>query len=146
MSTFEQVSSQFLAFGKTQADAALKAQSLTLAGLERIADIELQAFESQVNATVEFLNSLGEIRDFESARTLWPRGFALVKQSAEKAYATNLEVFDVAVKTNEALGTLAKEKIEATNEALAQQVSAVKGQFEKSSEELVKRVKKAVAK
>lgn len=123
---FEQMNSQALALGKTYSDTALKAQSLALAGFERIADLNIKAFESRLNATVEFWSQAAEVRDLEAAKTFFPKGAQLVKDSAEKLYSTSQEVVNVTVKTNEALGSLIKGSFEATNESLVQQAAVVK--------------------
>ncbi len=123
---YEQFNSQVLALGKNFADATVKAQSLALAGFERIADLQLKAVESQVHASTAFWSEASEIRDFESAKAIWPKGVQLAKESAEKLYSTNQDVLGITLKTNEALGNLLKGSLEATNETVATQVSAVK--------------------
>jgi phasin family protein len=123
---YEQFNSQILALGKSFADATVKAQGLTLAGFERIADLQLKAVENHVNASTAFWSEASEVRDFEGAKAIWPKGVQLAKESAEKIYSTNQEVFGVTLKTNEALGNLIKGSFEATNETVARQVNAVK--------------------
>lgn len=123
---FEQMNSQALALGKSYSDTALKAQSLALAGFERIADLNLKAFESRLNATVEFWSQAAEVRDLEAAKTFFPKGVQLAKDTAEKMYSTSQEVVNVTVKTNEALGSLLKGSFEATNDSLTQQAAVVK--------------------
>lgn len=123
---YEQFNSQFLALGKSFADASVKAQSLALAGFERIADLQLKAVENHVNASSAFWSEASEVRDLEGAKAIWPKGVQLAKDSAEKLYSTNQEVLGVTLKTNEALGNLLKGSFEATNETVARQVNAVK--------------------
>jgi len=123
---YEQFNSQFLTLGKTFAEAAVKAQSLTLESFERIAELQLKALENRVNATNEFWSEAAEIRDFDGAKAIWPKGVKLAKESAEKMYSTSQEVFGVTLKTNEAIGNLIKGSLEATNETVVKQVGAVK--------------------
>lgn len=123
---YEQINSQFLSLGKTFADAAVKAQGVALAGFEKIADVQLKAVEKQVNASSAFWSEASEIRDFDGAKAIWPKGVALAKESAEKLYNTNQEVLGITLKTNEALGNLIKGSFEATNETVTKQVNAVK--------------------
>lgn len=123
---YEQFNSQFLSLGKNFADAAVKAQGVALAGFEKIADLQLKAVEKQVNASNAFWSEASEVRDFEGAKAIWPKGVQLVKESAEKLYNTNQEVLGVTLKTNETLGNLIKGSFEATNETVTKQVNAVK--------------------
>ena len=67
-----------------------------------------------------------EVRDFDGAKAIWPKGIQLAKESAEKLYSTNQEVLGLTLKTNEALGNLIKGSFEATNETVTKQVNAVK--------------------
>ena len=123
---YEQINSQFLSLGKTFADAAVKAQGVALAGFEKIADVQLKAVEKQVNASSAFWSEASEIRDFDGAKAIWPKGVALAKESAEKLYNTNQELLGITLKTNEALGNLIKGSFEATNETVTKQVNAAK--------------------
>jgi hypothetical protein len=123
---YEQINSQFLSLGKNFADAAVKAQSVALASFEKIADLQLKAVENQVNASSAFLSEASEVRDFDGAKAIWPKGIQLAKESAEKLYSTNQEVLGLTLKTNEALGDLIKGSLEATNETVTKQVNAVK--------------------
>ncbi|MEZ5519989.1 MAG: phasin family protein [Dokdonella sp.] len=123
---YEQMNSQFLSLGKNFADAAVKAQSVALASFEKIADLQLKAVENHVNASSAFLSEASEVRDFDGAKAIWPKGIQLAKESAEKLYSTNQEVLGLTLKTNEALGNLIKGSFEATNETVTKQVNAVK--------------------
>lgn len=123
---YEQMNSQFLSLGKNFADAAAKAQSLAMANFENIAGLQMKAVENQVNASSAFWAEASEVRDFEGAKAIWPKGIQLAKESAEKLYATNQEVIGLTMKSNEELGNLIKGSFEATNEAVTKQVNSVK--------------------
>src|SRR5690606_813407 len=123
---YEQMNSQFLSLGKNFADAAVKAQSVALAGFESIAGLQLKSVENHVNASTAFWAEASEVRAFEAAKAIWPKGIQLAKESAEKLYATNQEVVGLTLKTNEQLGNLIKGSFEATNEAVTKQVNSVK--------------------
>jgi phasin family protein len=123
---YEQINTQALAFSKTLADTAFKANSLAVEGFERITSLQLKALENRIAATVEFWSEAAEVRDFDGLKTIWPKGVNLVKETTEKMYANGQEVFSVAVKTSEALGQLAKGSIESANDSFNKQVSAVK--------------------
>ena len=123
---FEQINNPSLALGKGYADTFVKAQGLALAGLERITELNLKAFEAQVKASVDFWSEAAEVRDFEGVKAIWPKGVQLAKESAEKLYANGQEVAGVSGKTSEALGTLAKGSFENTSETITKQVNAAK--------------------
>lgn len=123
---YEQLNTQFLAFGKSFADNAFKAQSLAAEGFERITDLQLKALENRVNATVEFWSEAAEVRDFDALKAFWPKSVNLVKETTEKLYANGQEVFGVSLKTAEALGQLAKGNLEIASENFNKQVNNVK--------------------
>jgi len=123
---YEQINTQILAMSKSFADNAFKAHSVAVEGLERIADLQLKALEKNVSATVEFWSQASEVRDFDALKSFWPKGVNLVKETTEKLYANNQEVFGVTLKTSEALGQLAKGSFEVANDNFTKQVNAVK--------------------
>lgn len=123
---YEQMNSQFLSLGKNFADVAAKVQSVAMSGFESIAGLQMKAVENHVSASNAFWAEASEVRDFEAAKAIWPKGIQLAKESAEKMYATNQEVLGLTLKTNEQLGNLIKGSFEATNEAVAKQVNSVK--------------------
>jgi phasin family protein len=123
---FEQINNPSLALGKGYADTFVKAQGLTLAGLERITELNLKAFEASVKASVDFWSEAAEVRDFEGVKAIWPKGVQLAKESAEKLYANGQEVAGVSAKTSEAIGSLAKGSFESTSETITRQVNATK--------------------
>ena len=123
---FEQINSQSLVLGKSYADAFVKAQSLALAGFERITELNLKTFEERVKASVDFWSEAAEVRDLEGVKAIWPKGVQLAKESAEKLYANGQEVFGVSLKTSEAIGSLAKGSFEDTSETISKQVNAAK--------------------
>ena len=123
---YEQINTQALAFSKTFADTAFKANSLYVEGFERITNLQLKALENRVAAAVEFWSEAAEVRDFDGLKTIFPKGVSLAKETTEKLYANGQEVFSLAVKTSEALGQLAKGSIESANESFTKQVNVVK--------------------
>ena len=101
-----------------------------LAAIE-VTNLNLKALESNVAATVDFLSEAAEVRDFDSLKTIFPKGVNLVKDSAEKFYANGQEVFGVTVKTGEALSQIAKGSLEVANDSFKKQVSAAQADFTK---------------
>ena len=123
---YEQINTQVLAMSKSFADNAFKAHSLAIEGFERITYLQLKAFENSATATANFWSEPAEVRDFDAMKAFWPKGVNLVKETTEKLYANNQEVFGVTLKTTEALGQLAKGSFEVANDNFTKQVNAVK--------------------
>jgi hypothetical protein len=123
---YEQLNSQALAFGKSVADSAVKANHLTIESLERIARLQFKAIEGRLAATDAFLAEAIDVRDAEGMKAIWPKGFNLVKEATEKLYAGNQAVFDILLETGEALGQLARRNIEDASETFGRQTSPTK--------------------
>ena len=121
---YEQINTQALAFSKSFADTAFKANSLYVEGFERITNLQLKALENRVAAAVEFWSEAAEVRDFDGVKAIWPKSVNLVKETTEKLYANGQEVLNVAVKTGEAIGQLTKGSIETANDAFTKQTVA----------------------
>ena len=125
---FEQFNSQFVNATKQFADSALKANSLALQNFERAVGVQLKTFESGVTATVAFFGEAAEVRDLEGAKTIWPKGVALVKASSEQFYNAGQEVFGQTLKTSEAIGQLYKSQFDAANDGIVKTAAkAAKG-------------------
>jgi phasin family protein len=127
----EYFNTQALALSKSFADAAFKAHTLAVEGLERVTNLNLKTLETSVAATVDFLSEAAEVRDFDGLKTIFPKGVSLVKDSAEKLYANSQEVFGVTVKTSEALSQIAKGSFESANDSFKNQVNEVATDFSK---------------
>ena len=123
---YEQINTQALALSKSLSDTAFKANSLAVEGFERITNLQLKALENRVAAAVEFWSEAAEVRDFDGMKSIWPKSVNLVKETTEKLYANGQEVLNVAVKTGEAIGQLAKGSIENANETFTKQVNVAK--------------------
>ena len=115
---FENFNQPVINLGKQFADSAMKAQQLALANFEQVANLQLKALETRVNATFEFLGEAAEVRDFDGVKSIWPKGIALVKESGEQLFATNQEALGHTVKTSEAISQLIKAQVETANDSM----------------------------
>lgn len=115
---YEQASNQFLALSKQAAETFLKANAIAVDGFEKLVDIQLKTIEDRVKVASDLLGQAAEVRDLDAVRASWPKSVSLVKESAEKFYATTQEVSGVLVKTGEAYGALLKGTFEAANESV----------------------------
>lgn len=121
---YEQASSQFLALSKQAAETFIKANAIAVEGFEKLIDIQLKTIEDRVKVATDMLGQAGEVRDFEGARAAFPKTVNVVKDSAEKFYATSQEVTGVLVKTGEAFGQLFKGTVEAANDSVVKAKAA----------------------
>ena len=122
----QQLNTQIFAYTKQLADSAFKAQSLAFKGLEKVAELQLAAFEKHAQAATAFFSDVFETRDADGLRTLWEKGANLSRQNAERAVAVTQEIFAVTQKTAESLNALVQEQQQAANDAVAPVAAAVK--------------------
>ena len=126
-----QINEQFSTFTHQFAAAAARANRLALENAETIFGVQLRAFEKNIDATTAYFTELAEIRDVEAYKTVLPKGLQIAKDNAERAAAANQEVIGLTLKTNEALGQLAKSQFEAASETaqatVAKATKAAKG-------------------
>lgn len=110
---YEQIDTkQFIAYGKQFSDAAFKAHGLAIAGFERAVDVQLKTLENRFNAAVDFWTGASEVRDLESAKTLFPKSVQIARDNAETLYAASQELVGITVKTTEAIGDVVRGQYE----------------------------------
>ena len=123
---YEQASNQFLGLSKQAAETFIKANAIAVEGFEKLIDIQLKTIEDRVKVATDLMGQAGEVKDFDAARASFPKSVNLVKDSAEKFYATSQEVTGVLVKTGEAFGQLFKGTVEAANDSVVKVAKAAK--------------------
>lgn len=121
---YEQASNQFLALSKQAAETFIKANAIAVEGFEKLIDIQLKTIEDRVKVATDLIGQAGEVRDLDGARAAFPKSVSLVKDSAEKFYATSQEVAGVLTKTGEAFGQLFKGTVEAANDTVVKAKAA----------------------
>ena len=93
--------------------------------------MQLKAFEKNIDATTAYFTELAEVRDVEAYKTVFPKGLQIAKDNAERVAAASQEVIGLTLKTNEAIGQLAKSQFEAVSETaqatVAKATKAAKG-------------------
>ncbi|MEF9978459.1 MAG: phasin family protein [Thermomonas sp.] len=111
---FSKATSQF-------ADVAANANRLALDNAQKAFGLQLATFEENTSAAFAFWNELIEVRDVEGFKTVLPKGAQVARAATERSFGTAQEVFANTVKTNEAIGSLAKGQFEkATAQATAE--------------------------
>ena len=126
-----QMNEQFTTFTHQFAAAAARANRLALENAETIFGVQLKAFEKNIDATTAYFTELAEVRDVEAYKTVFPKGLQIAKDNAERVAAASQEVIGLTLKTNEAIGQLAKSQFEAASETaqatVAKATKAAKG-------------------
>ena len=126
-----QMNEQFTTFTHQFAAAAARANRLALENAETIFGVQLKAFEKNIDATTAYFTELAEVRDVEAYKTVFPKGLQIAKDNAERVAAASQEVIGLTLKTNEAIGQLAKSQFEAASETaqatVAKATKTVKG-------------------
>ncbi len=123
---FDQLATPFANQTRQFADAALKANALTLNSLEQIVNLQVKTFEDRFAATLAFLSEAGDVRDPEALKAFLPKSAQLAKDHAETVYHASQEIFAQTLKTQEALAELVKGQFEAVNEEFAKASPAAK--------------------
>ncbi len=113
----------FSSFTHQFAAAATRANRLALETAETVFGVQFKTFEKNMDATTAFFGELAEVRDVEAYKTVFPKGMQIAKDNAERVVAASQEVFGLTLKTNEAIGQLAKSQFEAASESAQASVS-----------------------
>ena len=94
---------------------------LALDNAQKAFGLQLATFEENTSAAFAFWNELMEVRDVEGFKSVLPKGAQIARAATERSLGTAQEVFANTVKTNEAIGSLAKGQFEkATAQAQAE--------------------------
>ena len=116
-----QFNDQFSKAATQFADAAANVNRLALENAEKAFGLQLAAIEDTFNASFAFTGELLQVRDADGLKAVWPKGVQVARTNAERSFGTAQEVFANTVKTNEAIGSLAKGQFEkATAQAQAE--------------------------
>ena len=121
------INDQFAKASRQFADNAAQANRLLLQNAENAFALQLATLEENANAAFAFIGEVVEARDFDALKTVWPKGLQVARANAERSLGATQEVFAATVKTNEAIGSLAKGQFEkATAQAKAEVEKATK--------------------
>lgn len=111
--TFSGAQSQFNAATRQFADVAGQINRLALENAEKAFGLQLATFEENIAAGFAFWSEVAEVRDFDGLKAVWPKGVQVARESVERSVSAGQEVFGRTVKTNEAIGQIAKGQFEA---------------------------------
>lgn len=109
---YQQINEQFAAASRQFADAAARAQRLTLDNAQTVFGLQLATFEQNMDASLSWLNELGAARDMDGLKAVLPKGAQVARENVERTLGTGREVMELNVKTTEALAEIAKNQAE----------------------------------
>lgn len=112
MEHLNQFNDQFASASRQFADSAGQVSRLALSNAEQVFGLQLAAIEQNVNATFAFWGELAESRDADDLKALWPRGVQVARENVQRAISTGQDVIGRTLKTNEAIGQIAKGQFE----------------------------------
>ncbi len=103
------------------AEVAANANRLALENAQKAFGLQLATIEENTSAAFAFWGELTNVRDFDGLKDVMPKGAQIARASTERSMGTMQEVMANTVKTNEAIGSLAKGQFEsATAQAKAE--------------------------
>ena len=107
-----QTNDQFTKATSQFADVAANANRLALENVQNAFGLQLAALEQNATAAFAFWGEMTNVRDMDGFKAVLPKGAQIVRASTERSMGTAQEVFANTVKTNEAIGALAKGQFE----------------------------------
>ena len=107
-----QTNEQFTKATSQFADVAANANRLALENVQNAFGLQLAALEQNATAAFAFWGEMTNVRDMDGFKAVLPKGAQIVRASTERSMGTAQEVFANTVKTNEAIGALAKGQFE----------------------------------
>ncbi|TXI50507.1 MAG: phasin family protein [Lysobacter sp.] len=115
---YQQFNDQFAKSTRQFADATAQVGRLALENTEAVFGLQLATLEENMNATFAFFGELAEVRDFDAAKAVWPKGVQIARENVERTIGAGQEVFGRTFKTQEAIAQLAKSQFETAAETV----------------------------
>ncbi len=107
-----QINEQFANTTRQFTDTASQVNRLTLENAQNVFGLQLAAIQQNVNATFAYLGELAEVRDLDGLKSVLPKGMQVARENVERSISVGQEVLGRTVKTNEAIGQIAKSQIQ----------------------------------
>ncbi len=109
---YQNLNEQFVTASRQFADTAAQVNRLALENAEKVFGLQFTTFQDNANAAFAFFGEVAQARDFDSLKTVWPKGLQVARETAERTVSTGQEVFGRTLKTNEAIAQIAKSEVE----------------------------------
>lgn len=107
-----QFNEQFAAASRQFADTAAQINQIALENAQAVFGLQFAAIQDRANATFAFFGEAAQARDAEAFKTLLPKGVQVARENVERAVAIGQDVYGRTLKTNEAIGQIAKSQLE----------------------------------
>ena len=107
------------------ADVAANVNRLALDNAQKAFGLQLATIEENTAAAFAFWGELTNVRDFDGLKEVMPKGAQIARATPERSMGTMQEVMANSVKTNEAIGSLAKGQFEAATAQAKAEVEKV---------------------
>ena len=120
---YQQINEQFAAASRQFADTAAQINRLALDNATQVFGLQLAALEAGATPTFAFLGEVAEVRNPEQFKAVWPKGLQVARETVERSIATGQDVVGRTLKTNEAIGQIAKAQFEAQAKEATDQVA-----------------------
>lgn len=140
---YAQMNDQFATATREFADTAARINRLALENAQAIFGLQLAAIEDRATATFAFLGEASQIRDFDGAKALWPKGAQVARENVERSLTTGQEVMGRVVKGNEAVAQIAKGQFEAAARGANETVKQAQEQFSQATKGAVQATEQA---
>ena len=115
------------------ADVAANVNRLALENAQKAFGLQLATIEENTAAAFAFWGELTNVRDLDGLKEVMPKGAQIARATTERSMGTMQEVMANTVKTNEAIGSLAKGQFESATAQAKAQVENVTKTSSKSS-------------
>jgi hypothetical protein len=126
---YQQFNEQFTAATRQFADTAAQINRIALENAEAVFGLQLAAVSNRANATFAFFNEAAEARDFDSLKSLWPKGVQIARENVETAVTTGQEVLGRQLRANEQIGEITKSQLEAVTRKAGDAAQRAEAQF-----------------
>jgi len=120
---YQQLNEQFTAASRQFADTAARINRLALDNATQVFGLQLAAVEAGATAAFAFFGEVADARTPEQFKAVSLKGLQVARENVERSIATGQDVVARTLKTNEAIGEVAKAQFEAQSKVVTEEVA-----------------------
>ena len=120
---YQQFNEQFAAASRQFADTAAQINRLALDNATQVFGLQLAAVEAGTTAAFAFFGEVADARTPEQFKAVSLKGLQVARENVERSIATGQDVVARTLKTNEAIGEVAKAQFEAQSKVVTEEVA-----------------------
>jgi len=120
---YQQINEQFTAASRQFADTAARINRLALDNATQVFGLQLAAVEAGATAAFAFFGEVADARTPEQFKAVSLKGLQVARENVERSIATGQDVVARTLKTNEAIGEVAKAQFEAQSKVVTEEVA-----------------------